>query len=291
MINNMKEFIPINISNLNLRLSIYLTYNCNYNCSYCCNKNLMNNSKLNDEFLNFNYIQDLHKKINKKIKNYELKLTGGEPSLYPDLNKLLDLFNDKTIILYTNGSMDLIKYEYYIKNNPNLGYHISYHNEFGNIDKYIELIDLFKKLSFNKYKISILSNDLNNSIYNKIIQYTKNVYTNILSNNYNYIDNNYSYKIIFDNNEEKIINESDMDNYYFKYKNIFKNFKCQVNKFNWAILPNGNYNLNCGINSIYNNYNIKDFNIFYGLLYNKKYLICNSEECSCSSFWRYKKWK
>ena len=182
----MKEFIPINISNLNLRLSIYLTYNCNYNCSYCCNKNLINNSKLNDEFLNFNYIQDLHKKINKKIKNYELKLTGGEPSLYPDLNKLLDLFNDKTIILYTNGSMDLIKYEYFIKNNPNLEYHISYHNEFGNIDKYIELIDLFKKLSFNKLN-SILFNDLNNSFY-KIINIL-NVYIYMLF--VTYIDNNY----------------------------------------------------------------------------------------------------
>lgn len=286
MINNIKEFNPLNISNLNFRLSVFLTYNCNYNCSYCCNKNLM---KTDNNYLDFNYIIDLYNKI-KKIRNYELKLTGGEPTLYPELENLLSLFINDKIILYTNGSMNISQYEHFIKKYPNLYYYISFHKEYSDIDKYKELVNLFNRLDFKNYEISLLMSNYNDiDILNKL---NGNIIPNIISSNDIFIDNRYSYKIKLNNENEYIINESDMKNYYLKYNNIFKGMKCLVNKYDWALRPDESYNLHCGTNNCwFLKYNVKDFNSFYKFIYNKEYLICNSEECSCSSFWRYKKWK
>lgn len=86
-------------------LQIYLSINnlCNLQCSHCFNLEVTNSVPL-AEFISMENILRVIE-IFKKFGIYELKLTGGEPFLHPNLLEILYLLEKNEILytIYTNG--------------------------------------------------------------------------------------------------------------------------------------------------------------------------------------------
>ena len=79
-------------------LEVYITNVCNAKCKWCFDKNAYHPSGKTD-----------YKSISEKILSFNyntILLTGGEPTLYPDIKKLIDVLveNGKKIDMTTNGS-------------------------------------------------------------------------------------------------------------------------------------------------------------------------------------------
>lgn len=190
-------------------INIELTRKCNLNCPYCYVKYRKNCDFIHEELsLNENLIS---------IKNSEIPticLTGGEPLLYPDFNNIVDLYQDKYIILLTNGvicadknhnidevtiSLDGKENVMFLQRNVPNGL---YHSIRQNIHNYINQYDTvnintvitkqnvyeYHKMDLQKefyskcnYRLaSIVDNtgklELNQDEYNQILLITKNVY-------------------------------------------------------------------------------------------------------------------
>jgi len=86
-------------------LRILLTDKCNLNCFYCCAEG--HRSKYN----NFNYdnIKTLIRNINEYYDIRRIKLTGGEPLCYTDINSIINAINEakksnQLLSLVTNGT-------------------------------------------------------------------------------------------------------------------------------------------------------------------------------------------
>lgn len=87
-----------------IQLDIYICKHCNLKCRYCsrfCNI-------ADKEFYEYSdLIRDLSILKKKNINLSNLIITGGEPLLHPDLDKILiamkEMFPDNCIILHTNG--------------------------------------------------------------------------------------------------------------------------------------------------------------------------------------------
>ena len=67
-----------------MQMYLLLTETCNLNCGFCIRGRKRENSYLN--------LNDLKKVIKSNdFSKYHLMLTGGEPSLHPDLPEIIDL--------------------------------------------------------------------------------------------------------------------------------------------------------------------------------------------------------
>ena len=83
--------------------NIFLTRKCNLKCPYCFADEFVN--KKNEEVT----LENFEKILNfiKKDGTSRIGLIGGEPTLHPKFNKILDILNNddniKEIIIYTNG--------------------------------------------------------------------------------------------------------------------------------------------------------------------------------------------
>lgn len=87
-------------------LIIKLSFKCNYNCIMC------EKSSLDDNVYSVNPVDMDFKRLEKMLRtDYKyiaiLRLTGGEPLLYPEFEKLIDLLNELNIkySILTNGSL------------------------------------------------------------------------------------------------------------------------------------------------------------------------------------------
>jgi MoaA/NifB/PqqE/SkfB family radical SAM enzyme len=83
---------------------IIITNDCNNSCSYCINNN--NKENIYSEYQNVAF--DKYKKLIKElreIKFSDVVITGGEPLLYPEINRLIEEIhkNGLTSTLITNG--------------------------------------------------------------------------------------------------------------------------------------------------------------------------------------------
>lgn len=85
-----------------------LTRRCNYKCSYCCA------TKRNMEYTLFENLKLAVDKIVKNPKRKSISLTGGEPTLHPEIARLVEyiLKHDNTQIRkqlynYTEASMNM----------------------------------------------------------------------------------------------------------------------------------------------------------------------------------------
>lgn len=161
---------------LGISLTIYLTKYCNFNCEYCIAQEFTTkNNSYDSEY--FNYLNNTIKVLSSKYTIKNITLMGGEPSSYPNFNKLFDIFNDfdiKNITLLTNASLvnsSIIETLNKFKNNIVIEttYHHSQWKRF----------DAFKK------KIFFIYNNINNNIKIKI-KFFKNVDNNFY--NASYID-------------------------------------------------------------------------------------------------------
>lgn len=130
--------------------NIFLTRKCNLKCPYC----------FADEFVNKEYenitLKDFKTAINfiKTDPNERIGLIGGEPSLHPDFNTILDILTKdediKNFIIYTNG-LEINKYLEKISNKKvHLLVNCNSQNDIG---------DKFEKLKKN---IKLLANKNNN---------------------------------------------------------------------------------------------------------------------------------
>jgi organic radical activating enzyme len=79
-----------------------LSNKCNKACSYCVNKEWLNNPNFPDMMTSSDFINFLEKEMNE---GDTVELTGGEPTLFPNLLELLDFLKAKKakVIMRTNG--------------------------------------------------------------------------------------------------------------------------------------------------------------------------------------------
>jgi radical SAM protein with 4Fe4S-binding SPASM domain len=93
-------------------IHLCLTHFCNLRCKHCF---LAAGEKLHDELTIDQWIDGLSNVLN-YIKNPYITVSGGEPTTYPSLKKLLMFLKEKqsNITLYTNGHSDLSNILHYV---------------------------------------------------------------------------------------------------------------------------------------------------------------------------------
>lgn len=127
-------------------LDIDLGNVCNYACSFC-HPNLY----AGNDWLNYNDLINLIKKFKAK----HIILSGGEPTMYPQIDKLLLEISDKNIILVTNASNEVSWWEKNLKyiNYPILGYHV----EYADLQSFVDICEYISQHNSNvKVNISMI---------------------------------------------------------------------------------------------------------------------------------------
>lgn len=147
-----------------VKVSIDVIDFCQLNCEYC-----FQNSKTHSFLPKHNLIKILHE-LNKIKFDVQIIIMGGEPTLYPHLNFMLDELNKiksvKEILLFTNGMRNLESLHYNNKLIISFSYHQTQHNKnyiLNNINRvkcdfYITTVDV-KNLDltgFENYKVILL---------------------------------------------------------------------------------------------------------------------------------------
>lgn len=151
-----------------MQIYILLTNNCNLSCSHCIRTD-KSNTTLSKQELNI-----LFKNVD--FSNNQIILTGGEPSLHPDFNYVLEKASEqaKKITICTNGINN-----YYFEKIRNLNIHLQfsidgsrkYHNKIRGLDsfdKIIENIQLAQKYNIS-HSISTVVNKLNINSINEML--------------------------------------------------------------------------------------------------------------------------
>tara|TARA_B110000503_G_scaffold89737_1_gene135842 strand:- start:678 stop:1661 length:984 start_codon:yes stop_codon:yes gene_type:complete len=125
---------------------------CNYDCSYCDSSNhlLINKSKLPSVENLINAARKIRDSIplDKSILVY---ITGGEPFLIKDVHKWLDWMseNNMRVGIFTNGSLPSKIYDLSKQSFKNVNVKISFHPEFAEVDKIVELANTIKENNGN----------------------------------------------------------------------------------------------------------------------------------------------
>ena len=282
-----------------LKISINLTDYCNYMCNYCIvdAPNKINKQTIKKEFLNifFKYM----KKHLPELK-FRVNLLGGEPTLYKDLNYVIDSiinnYPNICIMLLTNGSQSVYYYQKLVEDYK-IHLDISYHPEFADDNHFISIIDMLKD-NYN-YQINIL---LDYDYYDKIIKFIDklnnkydqiNLYYSVLAN----IDyNNTKFNIFNDllnkqiNNtiklytlkfekREIILSYKDISSFNSNNRNIFKYMKCDIFNRQWIINSNSTISTRCSKKT----YRLlpNDINKFLCEYENNNGILCNYDICNC----------
>ena len=84
----------------------YLTEGCNLKCRHCwINPPHESGEKKKYPFLDFEHFKDICQQ-GKKLGMHSVKLTGGEPLIHPDINKIIDYINEEDLglTIETNGT-------------------------------------------------------------------------------------------------------------------------------------------------------------------------------------------
>lgn len=160
---------------------------CNFRCSYCNQGNWGGAHRNEDEQIIENFERILDSYLEKGYKYAKLFLSGGEPTLWPLLPKIVEKFREKfswegnCVGINTNFTTRSVSW--WDKN-----YHLfddivaSYHAEFTNEEKYLENYKFLQdKISYlccrmmmhkNKFEQCVaFSHKLKNECYNYIIEY------------------------------------------------------------------------------------------------------------------------
>lgn len=120
---------------------------CNYDCSYCMPHSKARTSKLDntEKIIDVIYNSYYHFKQNAEVDNYGVLFVGGEPTIHPEFNKIIDSIQhirtiepNYKIIVVTNLSRTT-RWLADISNKVT-GIVASYHDEFAVIDEFIDKI-------------------------------------------------------------------------------------------------------------------------------------------------------
>jgi len=151
-----------------MQIYILLTNNCNLSCSHCIRNDKSDNTLSNKE------LEILFNNLN--FQNNHIVLTGGEPSLHPDFNYILDEMTKKAkkITICTNGINN-----YYFEKIKNSNIHIQfsidgnreYHNKIRGLDSFDKIIANIKLAEeYNiSHSISTVVNKLNINSIDKML--------------------------------------------------------------------------------------------------------------------------
>ncbi len=290
----MKKIIETSslISNYKYHIQWEITHNCNYRCNYCFLQN-DKNIKTNLKFSNRGLLQKTLNFLNNipiEDNSIDILITGGEPTLHPELLFIIDNLNKiskiKSYKLYTNLSLnyvDLIKILDIVDKNKFI-LSVSYHAKYVDNKVFNQSIEILNYFNI-KYHISIM---MEQGYENKILMLKyKNVNYQPLEN---YEDQNYSKHMI----DIELKNKISLNDYYYIlqdenniYKEIyteyqmkklplfyhsFKGMNCY--KYNHLrINPYGNITYRCNYNNILN---FNEKNIYDKL---DKVFICDKEYC------------
>ena len=130
-----------------LRVSFFPTDVCNFNCTYCFPGSHIERYRYpkNTDLIikNFRILFDTYKKIAKKEKFHVMITGGGEPTVWPGLEKFCEEIkktHDCYISLTTNGSRTMRWWEEHYKCFDDVV--LSCHHEFVDIHHYINVADL-----------------------------------------------------------------------------------------------------------------------------------------------------
>ena len=130
---------------------------CNYRCSYCSsyNKNSDFSLELFEKFYDYLKLQN---------HNILLKILGGEPSLIPNINYILNKLSSLNIdiVMFTNGSRHIVTPK-------NISLNISIHYEYISEAYINNIINLIKKQNQKPTVLFNIRNDLEPNIKQKII--------------------------------------------------------------------------------------------------------------------------
>lgn len=278
------------------RVQWSLTNKCNYNCYYC---NSNNNKENFSDLLTVEKIIDFIN-ILSKIKNVDIRLFGGEPTIHPHFKKILTDIETKNILLWTNLSQSESFFES-IKN-ISIKYRCSLHLKYSETNSFLKKIKVLKE---------------NNNIFVNVMTSFDNVQTSV--NIYNQIKkwktNNFNCsldKIFYDNekfsNDDNIIIEREQldhinNGYYIVY---LKNGITNIKNISYNTITNNQWNnfylFNCLTKSnsifidfngdVYNcvTYKTKGFKPFFNIVnddisifFNEisKKNFCLSKICTC----------
>lgn len=139
---NDKEIIEFKNLSTNATIDWVLGNYCNYKCSYCfphCNTGTVRLPKINGLVKNnIRHIVDQLKLSG--MDSVVFNLAGGEPTLYHDFDNLANFLHSLgQISIVTNGSRTLRWWKEHVHLLDKVT--ISYHSEFTDIDKLIEILD------------------------------------------------------------------------------------------------------------------------------------------------------
>lgn len=113
------------------RLKLHLTFRCNYKCSYCTIPQL--------EMPKYKELsaKEWYTNINRIKKT--VVLTGGEPTLYPEIYELINnIDKDISISLFSNLTFDIKEFAKNVKRD--VGFYFSFHPEGGDLKEFEDKI-------------------------------------------------------------------------------------------------------------------------------------------------------
>lgn len=265
-----------------------ITRKCNFDCFYC---DAHDNRLSNPSYESLCKIIDFL--VNLKNKNFHLNIIGGEPTVHPDLFRIIKYFLDnmeeerlnKTVIsLATNFSKPKQYYQDLVSLSENyplqdFGFFASYHKEFISIDRFVDIY----RWALEKDRIRIGSFMIHSKecldLYGQVKELKKLRAAPIRGREYiaDFVNINDFFNVWKDlvvikkNNDGFLFEDVDyLDDY------TFKNFVCFATKHRLVINSNGNLHF-CG-----NRQSEKSIgNIFEGNVKLKEYTICPNKLCDC----------
>ena len=226
----------------NLKLNLHILEKCNHHCGFCFGKYHLN------QFMNYDDSLKIIDKIAESKKFSEINIAGGEPLLFPKIDKVIEHIKNVNLkcSIITNGQLldeNFLKKK--MKNLTTIGLSIHSFNNKTNLlmgcctnegksltsDKLISLCNFIKTNSKCKIKINTVVNQFNkNENMNNILKKIS-------------IDR---FKILkcqeFENNKKFLINDEDYNNFCKNHSNI-PNVVFEKNMQNTYIMinPEGNF--------------------------------------------------
>lgn len=249
-----------------IEINLYITSICQFKCPYCYSR-YENKNKWN-KIMELNLINNIIYNIKKIPYNFSISLLGGEPTLHPHFNKIVDELthceNIKEVLIYTNG----VKHIDIINNKVKVvfAFHPTENNEF--LKENILHCKCNKKISLSlveNFKDEIVK--MYNFAKDNCIEIEPTFISNPKSKKCKIPDIIPSEKIRVYEFDDKLYNLTEV---YDKHLDHFKNWKCYINSY--EIDVDGECRRECSKNK----YNIN--NIFKNMKYD--YIICKYNKCT-----------
>ena len=127
-------------------------YKCNYRCYYCFFSEHWDYVEKKNIEIDYSKWVDAYKRIHNKYGDLKVIITGGEPTAFPDFNKLIiELTGFAQVAFDTNLSCSKEKLESLISNvdSSKLFIGTSFHPQFAKIDEFFEKVMMLKKYNID----------------------------------------------------------------------------------------------------------------------------------------------